>query len=80
MTPLELLEFVIEHHAAENVELRERCAGLEADVGTYRLIALAALDALQTLTVRQAQLQERHARLSDEYRELREQLLLEAAA
>lgn len=80
MTSVEFLAFVIEHHAAENAELRERCAGLEADVGTYRQIALAALDALQTLTARQSALLERHARLSDEYRDLREQILLEAAA
>jgi len=48
----------IDELALENLELRDRLESVEADVGVYREIAVAALDALVTLTSR-----ERRARL-----------------
>jgi hypothetical protein len=71
---------VIEDLALSESELLERVASLEADVGVYRELTGAAFDALRRLTVRYQRLQESSNRLRDEYRELREQLLLNAGA
>ena len=53
---------------------------LEADVATYRELAVAALDALREKTLKNKFLTEDNRRLVDELRALREELLLRAGA
>lgn len=73
-------DVVIECYGDENAALRERIVSLEADVAVYRELTCAAFDALRDRTVRYQRLQESSNRLSEEYRALREQLLLNAGA
>lgn len=50
---------IIETLAESELELRERIADLEADLRTYRELALAAVDALHHMTRERDRLQER---------------------
>ncbi len=76
--PTTAKDAALEFFAGRELELRERVASLEADVAVYRELAVAGFDALRDLTVRYRRLQASANRVHDEYRELRQQLLLEA--
>ena len=73
-------DLVIAELADAEAALREQVASLEADVATYRELTIAAVDALRHLAVQHQALQASSARLGDEYRALRERLLLSAGA
>jgi hypothetical protein len=73
-------EVVITDLADENGWLRERVASLEADVAVYRELAIAAMDALREVTVRNQALEPTNARLRDEVKAYRENALLRAGA
>ena len=75
-----VLEIVIEDLADENALLRERIASLEADVGTYRELAIATLDALAHVTQQHQQLRNDYQEQSDAYRWLCQETLLRAGA
>lgn len=80
MRPRDYRDLVIEMLADSEAALRARVSELEADVGTYRAISVAALDALERLTAQNLQLQNDLTREREAYRALREQRLLEAGA
>lgn len=58
-----LSALLIEKSRHSDLELHERIADLEADLRSYRELALAALDALHHLTHERDRLQERLRRL-----------------
>jgi hypothetical protein len=66
--------------AYEAAVQRERAVSLEEDAAIYRLLAVAALDAVHMLTRRNDRLRDERDRLRDELRALREQCLLRAGA
>ena len=72
-------DIVIEELADAEALLLERVASLEADVQSYRLLAQEAIHALHDLARERDRLRERHHRLLNEYRALREDLLRAAA-
>ena len=72
-------ELVIEDLADENVLLREGIASLEADLGTYREIAIATLDALVNVTQQNERLRHDYQQQRDAYRWLRDEILLRVA-
>ena len=74
--PVAVLEMVIELLAAAEVDLRARVTELEADVAVYRLLLLAAFDALRALTVQYDALRERQRDEADRARWQREEWLL----
>jgi chromosome segregation ATPase len=71
-------DVALEDAAYELVWADERIRSLEADAAVYRLVAEAALDALERLTVRYDELRAEHDELTDEYRRMREDALLAA--
>jgi YD repeat-containing protein len=73
-------DMVIEHLALSEAELLERVASLEADVAIYQELTCAAFDALHDLTVSRDREREQHQRVCDEYRALREHVMLQAGA
>lgn len=75
-----MVDLVIADLADENALLREWIASLETDLGVYREIAVAALDAVRELTVRNQSLVSSRARLLDELHAYREHALVRAGA
>jgi hypothetical protein len=73
-------DLVIEELADAEAELRERIASLEADVDSYRELAIAAFDALHDLTVARDRERVQHQHLKGAYRALCEGLMLQAGA
>jgi hypothetical protein len=73
-------DMAIEALADSEALLLERVGELEADVRSYRELAVAGFDALATLTRQHDQLYEDCRQLREEYRRLREELLLKAGA
>ena len=71
---IELLEGL----ADENVILQERIASLEAEVGTYRELALVAFDALRRVTDRDRDIREANDRLNNLNHALSEELFLQS--
>ena len=71
---------VIENLAFDLVVADERIAALEADVAVYREVLCASLDALRDLTVRLDRLNAAHRQVANDYRRLREDLLVAAGA
>jgi hypothetical protein len=66
--------------ADENHYLRERVTSLEDDNASYRELTCAAFDALHDLTRDHDRLRAQHHHLRDEYRALRERILIQAGA
>lgn len=71
---------VIEDLAAELALKDERIVSLEADNSVLRELLVAALDALAAKTAADNRRGEQHHRVIDEFRTLRERLLLQAGA
>jgi FtsZ-binding cell division protein ZapB len=70
--PLVPLDPIIELMTERNTLTDLRIASLTDDVAAYRLLAQQAIHALHDLTRNNAQLRERHARLCEDYRALRQ--------
>ena len=64
---------VIETLAASEAELLDRIVDLTVTVESYRILAQQAIHALHEIQTRLRNLEERHQRLLQEYREFREQ-------
>lgn len=73
-------DLVIEQLADDEGQLTEQIASLSMDVGTYRDLAIATLDALRDVTIQNAKLTALNQERQDECRRLREELLLRAGA
>jgi len=71
---------VITMLADSEATLRDRIVSLEADVATYRELAVAAFDGLRNLTLRLERVTAERDRLRDDNRRLREDALLRAGA
>lgn len=70
-----IADLVIKDLADAEAELREHVVALEADVGAYRMLIHAALDALHNLTQQLERERDSHRRLIDEYRAHRERVM-----
>lgn len=68
-------DLVIAQFADDERQLLERLASAEDDRDAYRALAQQAIHSLHDLTARHERLRELHARLADDYRHLRVQLL-----
>lgn len=68
-------ELVINCFAQENSELRSHNESLQADLIVHRELLIATIDSLRYVTVELTQSREQKARITDEYRALRERLL-----
>jgi hypothetical protein len=64
-------DHVIAEFAASEAALLERVALLEAEVASYRLVAVTGIHYAQGLSVEIERLRSQHHRLLDEYREVR---------
>jgi YD repeat-containing protein len=73
-------DLVIEDACIELEMKDERIASLEADIAIYRELTCVAFDALRDLTVSRDRDRQQHQYVRDEYRALRERLLLRAEA
>lgn len=71
---------ILTAYAEDVVQLDLRIADLEADVGTYREIAVALMDGLSDLTARYHDLQAENQDLDDKNRQLLRLLHVEAGA
>ena len=77
---LDYRDLVIEELADSETALRERIASLDGENAGFRELLCAAMDLLHDLTVKRDREREQYARLKDEYRAFREQILLAAEA
>ena len=75
-----IADTVCEMLAHDEAVALERIASLEADVASYRELAVMAISALRELTQRHDRLREQHARLRDQYQALREEVLGQVTA
>lgn len=73
-------DLVITDLADENACLHERIVCLEADIRISQELLHATMDALRHQTLLVERQRDQHHRLIDEYRALREELLLRADA
>jgi hypothetical protein len=78
--PRDYRDLVIEDLTDSETELLECVTALEADVDMYRELALAAFDGLHDLTVTHNNLQRQHRQVQDEFRWLRERVLVDGGA
>ena len=67
---------LLDHHQA----LRERVDSLEDDVARYRELAIVGFDTVRTLTLRLERVTVDRDRLRDDYRRLRDDVLIRAGA
>jgi len=74
----DLRAVVVEHYAAGEQQLLERLASVEEDRDCYRELLVTSLDQLHDLKRSHERLRDQHARLVDEYRHLREQVMTTA--
>lgn len=73
-------DMVREHHAAENLELRERVSDLVDERDVYRFWWQETLHALANITTKYGRRQEDYQRLQDEVRDLRAMVVAECYA
>lgn len=80
MAPLGVADHVVEILALDLASAEEQIVRRDADVEIYRLLAQSAIHRLHELTLQHDRLRDSHVRLINEYRTLREQTTLPAAA
>ncbi len=73
-------DMVREHHALENLELRERVADLEGNLEVVTFWWKETLDALADITTKYGRRPEDYQRLQDEVRDLRAMVVAECYA